>query len=182
MRILLIFTIMLFTTLSVTRVCAQVFGITTNVIGLATGTINVGVDFKLGDHLSIEVPIYINPIVTGNISLLNASLQPALKIWFYNVFVGHYLAISNLSAYYQIAMRSDAVDKGWLTGGGLSYGYSFILSKRWSMNLEIGIGAYYAKYDNFKRDVHYTEDKYVYTRESLLFLPARTMCGITYHF
>lgn len=175
-------TLLLFTLFSVHTVRGQMFGLSTNVLGLATGTINAGIDFKVSNHWSIEVPVYINPISTDKLSLLSASLQPALKYWFQNVFVGHYIALSNLSSYYQIALRSDAIDKGWLVGGGLSYGYSFILSQRWSMNAEVGFGAYYAQYDNFRRDVHYTEDKYVYTRSQILFLPARTMCGITYHF
>lgn len=176
------FALLLSSVWSSNNLSAQVFGVNTNFLGLATGTINVGFDFKVANHWSIEVPIYINPIVSDKFSLLSASIQPALKYWFYNVFVGHYIALSNLSSYYQISTRSDSIDKGWLTGGGLSYGYSFILSRSWSMNVEVGFGAYYAKYDNYKRYLDHTEDKYVYARSNILLLPARTMWGVTYHF
>ena len=40
--------------------------------------------------------------------------------------------------------------EGWAIGGGIAYGYSFLLAKHWNLELEIGIGYIFTKYKEFE--------------------------------
>lgn len=45
---------------------------------------------------------------------------------------------------------SDERFQGWFAGGGVSYGYAWILDKHWNLEGEIGLGYSYTNYDRFK--------------------------------
>ena len=38
---------------------------------------------------------------------------------------------------------------GWLTGGGISYGYHLILNRHWNLEVSLGIGYEYIRYDKY---------------------------------
>ena len=40
--------------------------------------------------------------------------------------------------------------EGWATGIGISYGYTWILGKRWNLEANIGAGYIYTKYDKYE--------------------------------
>lgn len=40
--------------------------------------------------------------------------------------------------------------RGWATGIGISYGYTWILGKRWNLEANIGAGYIYTKYDKYE--------------------------------
>ncbi len=37
-----------------------------------------------------------------------------------------------------------------MAGGGISYGYAFILGRSWNLELEVGVGYNYTLYDRFE--------------------------------
>ena len=38
---------------------------------------------------------------------------------------------------------------GWLTGGGISYGYHLLLNRHWNLEVSLGIGYEYIRYDKY---------------------------------
>ena len=40
--------------------------------------------------------------------------------------------------------------EGWYVGGGVSYGYQWVLSRHWNFEASIGVGAAYIDYGKFK--------------------------------
>ena len=178
-QILLLLTIILVT--SADKASAQMYGVSTNILGWATGTINGAIEFKTSDKWSIEVPIYFNPIVTDNVSMLHITTQPTLKYWYQSVFVGHYLSISNTTSYFKFG-RKESMNKGFIVGAGVGYGYSFIINKYISLNIEAGVGAYYTRYDAYKKTLLDTEDELILTHSKIKILPSRLVAGITYYF
>ena len=83
-------------------------------------------------------------------------VQPELRYWLCERFNGsffglhgHYgeMNVSNLNIF---GMGHDRYD-GSLYGAGISYGYQWIISKRWSMEATIGVGYARLKYDKFAR-------------------------------
>ena len=62
---------------------------------------------------------------------------------------GHYgeMNVSNLNIF---GMGHDRYD-GSLYGAGISYGYQWIISKRWSMEATVGVGYARLKYDKYAR-------------------------------
>ena len=160
-QILLLLTIILVT--SADKASAQMYGVSTNILGWATGT------------------IYFNPIVTDNVSMLHITTQPTLKYWYQSVFVGHYLSISNTTSYFKFG-RKESMNKGFIVGAGVGYGYSFIINKYISLNIEAGVGAYYTRYDAYKKTLLDTEDELILTHSKIKILPSRLVAGITYYF
>lgn len=45
--------------------------------------------------------------------------------------------------------------EGWFVGGGLAYGYDWVLSKHWNIEFEIGLGYNHFAYDKLCYDCHY---------------------------
>ena len=39
--------------------------------------------------------------------------------------------------------------QGWATGLGISYGYQWILGKRWNLEATVGVGYVYTNYDHY---------------------------------
>ena len=44
----------------------------------------------------------------------------------------------------------DARIAGWAVGAGLTYGYQFLISPRWNLELTAGLGWWYTEYDRFE--------------------------------
>ena len=60
---------------------------------------------------------------------------------FYEDFVGHFLVLHASWVDYRIGNRRRTYD-GRAYGIGISYGYAWILSKRWNLVVEAGAGLY----------------------------------------
>ena len=44
----------------------------------------------------------------------------------------------------------DTRYQGWFVGGGIAYGYAWILGRHWNIETEIGVGYSYTRYDRFQ--------------------------------
>ena len=92
------------------------------------------------------------------------------RYWLCQRFSGHFFGVHalasqfNISEYdvpwllefekqyrYQGRIFGD-LDNGWLgaVGGGVSYGYQFLLGKHWNVETTIGVGYVYLKYDVYQ--------------------------------
>lgn len=159
---------------------AQLHGIRVNTLGWLSGNINIGFETKINNHYSFDVMLYGNPIKTQKVSMLNVTVQPAIKYWFYNTYVGHYVDISSTVGYYNVGRKR--LKEGLIAGLGAGYGYNWVLSKHINIGLEGGFGFYYLKYRDAARNVHYTEDEYIYHHKKVMFLPSRIECSLIYFF
>lgn len=154
---------------------AQKYSVSTNALALMSGTVNVAVDFKINHNVSVDVPLYINPISTKNISLVSVLTQPAAKIWLYNTYTAHYISMGLSGGYYDLANRKYTY-KGYTLGVGFGYGYSWAINKRLNLGAEIGLGFNYLAYQDRLKDVPYTDDEYIHHRKQIVILPYR--CGV----
>ena len=101
--------------------------------------------------------------------------------WFFEEYVGHFLGTHLAAAKYDIG-GNRFHRKGWLTGLGFSYGYSWLLSTRWNLSVEAGVGFYYMR--DTRRD-HYVpddRDEYIYHTRRLVLGPSKCTVGFTYLF
>ena len=90
------------------------------------------------------------------------------NIGFYNQkgvigFAGHFVGVHALGGQYNIgnlnnhisflgtdlSVLSDRRYQGWFAGGGIAYGYAWILNKRWNLEAELGLGWIYTRYDSY---------------------------------
>ena len=63
---------------------------------------------------------------------------------------GAYYNISGVRVLFQDKSTKDHRYQGWVTGVGLSYGYSWILGKRWNLEATVGLGYVYTDYDKYE--------------------------------
>lgn len=123
---------------------AQFYGVKVNTLGLATGTVNGGVEFALDKQWSFDVSAYWNPIKTDRFSAKFWYVQPGVRYWRYEHFVGPFYAAH--LAYGRYNVGNDRWHyKGWFAGLGFSYGYTWMLSKQWNFTLEGGLGFYFMR-------------------------------------
>mgnify|MGYP000337971219 CR=1 FL=1 len=106
-----------------------------------TSTPNLGIEVGLAKKLTLDISGNYNPWKFGDDRQIKHWLvQPELRYWLCERFNGsffglhgHYgeMNVSNLNIF---GMGHDRYD-GNLYGAGISYGYQWIISKRWSMEL-----------------------------------------------
>lgn len=66
-------------------------------------------------------------------------VQPEVKYWLCEKFEGHFLGVHLHGAQFFGGFDEKRYD-GYLAGGGISYGYDWILSPHWNLELELGVG------------------------------------------
>ena len=150
---------------------AQFFGVRLNALAAATGTLN----------LALEAALYWNPIDTPTYSTRLTGVQLGARRWFYETFVGHFLGVQATYASYIWGGRHDTY-KGTLGGLGLSYGYAWMLSKRWNLTLEAGVGIYRMRDTRRLRTLPEYEPYTVHRYKRWAAGPSRAEVSFTYLF
>ena len=117
------------------RAAAQFFGVRVNALAALTGTVAVGAEAALTDNWTVETSAYWNPIRTERLTTQVGAVQLGVRHWFYEDFVGHFLGLHASWVDYRIGNRRRTYD-GRAYGIGISYGYAWILSKRWNLVVE----------------------------------------------
>jgi putative salt-induced outer membrane protein YdiY len=139
--------------------------IKTNVLYDLTATVNAGVEVGLAPRWTIDL--------SGNFNAWNLSeekrwkhylVQPEARYWFCDRFMGHFLGIHAHGGQYNVgglknninflgtdlSKLTDSRYQGWFAGAGIAYGYAFVLGRHWNLELELGVGYAYTKYDSFE--------------------------------
>lgn len=178
MKCLLIMILTLYT--SYGCCCAQRVALRTNLLLWSTTTPNAGVEFSMGRHFTFELTGAYNAWKFDNDMKLNLYLaQPELRYWPCRRFEGHFVGLHGHYAYYNmgqfpfLASMRDIIYRGNLYGGGISYGYHWVLGTRWSMEVSIGAGYARMNYDKFRcvtcgeRIGHYKRDYFGPTRAAV---------------
>ena len=142
---------------------AQRFGVKTNALHWATaGTLNAGLEAGLGKRTSLELTGDYNPWTLDrdeNRKLKFWSVMPEFRYWLCERFNGHFFGlhsgygeynISGVRIPFQNKSTQEHRYEGWATGIGISYGYTWILGKRWNLEANIGAGYIYTKYDKYE--------------------------------
>ena len=78
-------------------------------------------------------------------------IQPEARYWLDRPLKGHFFGVH---AHVGVANVSFDHDNRYQTpngfyGGGISYGYSLPIAKRWSVEFTIGAGYFFTKYDTY---------------------------------
>lgn len=138
---------------------SQEVGVKTNLAYWGTTTPNLGLEFGLGKKSTLEIAGGLNVFeFSDNKSFKHWLIQPEYRWWFCETFNGHFLGLHAHGAQSnaggldipvgRLDVFKDKRYEGYLYGGGISYGYQWVLSNRW--NFEFNIGAGYAR-------IHYDE-------------------------
>ena len=139
---------------------AQSTAIKTNLLYWGTTSPNLQLEFGLSKKTTLELGAGFNLFeFSDNKKFKHVLVQPEYRYWFCERFNGHFLGVHAHGAQFntggfdipvgRLDTFKDSRYQGYLYGGGISWGYQWVLSPRW--NFEASIGGGYAR-------IHY--DKY----------------------
>lgn len=143
---------------------AQKVGIKTNLLTDVTLNPNLGIDFGLAKHWTLEVDYEINAWNIKNHKLKHWIVSPEARWWYCERWSGSFVALQVLGGEYNVGNIPGAFNflgqkikrlrdnryEGWFLGAGLGYGYAWPLAKHWNLEFEIAAGYAYMKYDQYK--------------------------------
>ena len=142
---------------------AQQIAIKNNLLYDATLTPNLGMEIGVGKKHSFQVFYGLHPWKFGHGDdrkyLKHWIVNPEWRHWFCHRFNGSFVGIHAFGGQFNAAKiktpfgwwkeLEDNRFEGWFVGGGVSYGYQWVLSKHWNFEAAIGVGAAYIKYDKY---------------------------------
>lgn len=143
---------------------AQSLAVKSNLLYDVTGTINGGVELPLSKKWTLDVSGNYNPFTNSDGKRWKHWLvQPEARYWFCQRMDGHFIGAHALAMKYNVgglntdfklfgtnfASLKDHRYEGWGVGGGVTYGYSWILSQHWNVEAALGVGLVYSKYDRY---------------------------------
>lgn len=116
-----------------------------------TTTVNIGFEVGLAPRWTLDVPFNVNPWKFGNdMRLRHWGVQPEVRYWTCRRFDGWFFGLHGHYAQYNVGALPDWSFvsenmqqnryEGELWGAGVSAGYSWILNRRWSMEVTMGAG------------------------------------------
>jgi hypothetical protein len=156
---------------------AQKVALKSNLLMDATLSPNLGIEVGIAPRWTLDLSGQINAwTLSHGRKWKHWMVQPEARYWFCERFNRHFLAIHLQGGEFNAGnfdgLRSTGNTdygchgfdflgteysrlyhrrfEGWFAGAGIGYGYSWILSKHWNLEFEIGVGYNYARYDQFK--------------------------------
>ncbi|MCL1973728.1 MAG: DUF3575 domain-containing protein [Bacteroidetes bacterium] len=135
-------------------------------------TLNLGVEFKIANKMTLDIPINYNDWATNksifhhkgkgeelhNVQWKNLLIQPELRYWTKQPFGGHFVGLHAHYATYGVGglwnppfsshMHTHRFE-GWLAGAGISYGYRHNFNGKWHIEGTVGFGYAYLSYAQY---------------------------------
>lgn len=120
---------------------AQRVALKTNLADWITASPNLSVEFAVSNRFSLDLSGTVAPFyLKDDLYFKHARLQPELRYWFQNLLTKHYIGITAFYSTYDAGYKDKAYF-GDSYAAGLTYGYNWILSRRWNFEVNAGVGA-----------------------------------------
>ena len=136
----------------ITTAKAQFYSARTNLVGLATGNINLELSMTLNRDWTAHIPVQYNPFVlNNNRQFRNLTAMPGVRYWFQESYINNFIGMYAVASRYHFGQIWD--DKrydGQAYGVGFSYGKSYQLSTRWNFEWELGAGVVWSEFEKYK--------------------------------
>ena len=141
---------------------AQKVALKTNLLYDATTTPNLRAELAMGKKSTLQLFYGLNPWKFASDrtkQLRHWLLMPEYRYWTCQKFNGHFFGIHALGGQYNVGgidlpnpVFKDLDEKryeGWYAGGGLTYGYQWLLSRHWNLEASVGVGYIRFHYKEF---------------------------------
>ena len=139
--------------------------IKTNVPLLLVGTPNVGMEFTVSQQFTTNLDILWMPYMFKKHEEVLRALVGSADLRYYvkpryyytnnmydGFYLGPYVEAGNFNiGFWRGEERESYRYKGWGISAGLSLGYKFYLSKRFRLDLNLGLGYAHLQYDKYQR-------------------------------
>ncbi|WP_165043850.1 DUF3575 domain-containing protein [Dysgonomonas sp. ZJ709] len=148
--VVLKYILLLLLCLSTSGLRAQFYSLGTNIPALGTTTLNLEASMTLNRKWSVHLPVYYNPFVfKDNKKIQNFSVLPGVRYWMLESYVRGFVGVNAIGSKYHFTWK-DYRYEGLAFGGGISAGYAYLLSPRWNLEVQGGIGLIWADYTKYK--------------------------------
>lgn len=128
-----------------TTLQAQRVNIKTNALYWATATPNFGVEFRLNRHLTLNLEAAANRLKVKQYDTKALAFTPEMRYWFSaRPQTGHFVGIMGMGTHYDLKLDKTR-HNGDAFGAGITYGYSFVLGRHWSLETTLGLGALHVR-------------------------------------
>lgn len=122
---------------------AQRVGIKTNALYWAGMTPNLGLEVRLSRFYTLNMEGHVCVFDVSGYKLDHANFMPEVRYWFSGrPQTRHFVGVMGIASAYNMQLK-QTVRKGEGVGVGLTYGYAFVLGRRWSLETTIGVGTIY---------------------------------------
>lgn len=142
-------------------ISAQKAAIKTNIMADATTTMSLAAEIGTAPKNTLELYMHWNPWELSDGKLIkHLYLQPEYRFWFCEKFSGSFLGVHLHGGLFNLAgiklpfgmypgLKTHRYE-GEFIGGGVSYGYQWVLSKHWNLEATLGAGYAYINYDRYQ--------------------------------
>lgn len=142
---------------------ATVVGVKTNLLYDALLSPNLGLEVGLSRKVTLDVSGNLNLWPINGHTWKHWQVQPEVRLWLCQRFSGHFFGLEAHGGQFNTGgidfglnllgtdfrKLKDARYQGWQVGGGLTYGYAWIMSQHWNLEAELGVGYSYVRYDSY---------------------------------
>ncbi|MDE5942200.1 MAG: DUF3575 domain-containing protein [Muribaculaceae bacterium] len=142
----------------------QKVALKTNLLYDALLTPTVGMEVGIAPKWTVEANASLNAWAVNDHRWKQWMVQPEARYWFCQRFSGHFVGahliggqynFGNIDANFKFlgtdfSKLKDERYQGWMAGAGVAYGYSWILSRHWNFEAEIGLGWIYTRSDVYR--------------------------------
>lgn len=135
---------------------AQNIATKTNLLMDATLSFSAGAEVKLAPGWTFDLSGSYNPwTLSENRKWKHWMIQPEFRFWFRESFDGWFIAGHAQGGVYNLgnlpfSLLGNGRYEGWFVGIGLAGGYQWILSRHFGLEMEIGAGYNYSRYDRYR--------------------------------
>lgn len=147
------------------EIYAQEVALKSNILSDAALSPNLGVEVGLAPRWTLDISGQVNNWkLSHDRRWKHWLVQPEARYWLCESLSGHFFGAHLMGGQYNIggvglgvkflgtdfSATRDFRHQGWFVGAGVAYGYTWILSKHWNVEAEIGFGYAYTRYDVFR--------------------------------
>lgn len=140
---------------------SQNLAVKTNLLSDAFAVPEAAVEFAFADKWSAELGANFIDWKIGEGVRKHWFVRPGARYWFCERFAGHFIGLDLMAGEFNFGNIDNNIkflnndfrglrDKryqGWGAGAGIAYGYTWMLSKHWSVEATLGVGWLYTRYD-----------------------------------
>ncbi len=142
--------LLFFSFFTVNEAKAQFYSVQTNAVEWGTGTFNLEASMLLNKSWTLNAGLAFNPwTLKNNKKIKHWLFESGARYWTWQTYVGRFIGMYAIGTRYNIGVSKYRYD-GYGIGLGASYGYSWLLGKRWNIEVEGGLGAMWAKHSKYK--------------------------------
>lgn len=131
---------------------APVLAVKTNMVWWGSLTPNGAAEVSVGRNMTLELAFGFNPwhlegTESSNKKLTHWVVKPEFRYWFTERFSGHFIGLHGIYSTYNVGeydiptlFEKEYRYHGTAYGGGINYGYHWVLGKRFGIEFTAGVG------------------------------------------